>query len=121
LHEWIEETRLVDSDLHSQDFLVKFRFPWPVGHQWSRVRVWHQGKEGIRWRQIEGSLHANRGEISFGTRDGQAHVDYRAAIDVGLPDLFTQPYKKRFVAEFLGAVYDRAMKPGLRLATSTQP
>ncbi|MGD2073654.1 MAG: hypothetical protein PVI91_02140 [Gammaproteobacteria bacterium] len=121
LHDWIEETQRVGGDLHSQDYLVKFRFPWPVGRQWSRVRVWHEGKKGIHWRQVEGSLQANRGDISFSTRNGRAHIDYRAVIDVGLPDLLTQPYKKKFVTEFLGAVHDRALKPGLRLATTAQP
>jgi hypothetical protein len=120
LHDWIEGTQLVSSDVRSQEYLVEFRFPWPVGRQWSRVRVWRQGQDCIRWHQIEGSLQANRGEIVLGVSDAKAQIDYRAVMDVGLPDVLTRPYKKRFVAEFLGAVYERATAPRLQLATTAR-
>ncbi len=122
LHEWIVATQLVQDNAESQEVLVEFRFPWPVGREWSRVEVRHLGQHAIHWHQIEGSLKANRGEIRFTTLDGRAHIVYRAVIDVGLPDAWTRHYKQKFVAEFLGAVADRATASSttraLTLATS---
>jgi hypothetical protein len=108
LHDWIRATRRVGKTPHGEQFLIDFEFPWPVGKQWSRVEVRRHGDSAIEWHQVEGSLKANHGRIAFSTRSGAAHIDYRAAIDVGLPDAFTRPYKKRFVSEFLGAVYEQA-------------
>jgi hypothetical protein len=107
LHDWIRNTTLVSAGKDSQQFLVKFAFPWPVGRQWSRVEVRHEGNT-IFWRQVEGSLKANHGRISFGTVGGDVHIDYRAAIDIGLPELVTQSYKEKFIREFLTAACDRA-------------
>jgi hypothetical protein len=119
LHDWIRETTLVGADEGSQEFLVKFAFPWPVGRQWSRVEVHHSGNT-IFWRQLEGSLKANHGRISFTTEDSMVHIDYRAAIDIGLPELLTQSYKEKFVREFLTAAYEQARTadspPALALA-----
>jgi hypothetical protein len=108
LHDWIRAARPLARSAHAEEFLVEFRFPWPVGKQWSRVEVRRDGDSAIEWRQIEGSLKANHGRIAFTTRNGDAHIDYRAAIDVGLPDAFSRPYKKQFVTEFLDAVYQTA-------------
>jgi hypothetical protein len=107
LHDWIRETTLVNEGNDSQEFLVKFAFPWPVGSQWSRVEVRHSGNT-IFWRQVDGSLKANHGRISFTTVDSKVHIDYRAAIDIGLPELLTQYYKEKFIREFLIAAYHQA-------------
>ena len=111
LHDWIRATRRVGKTPYGEQFLIDFEFPWPVGKQWSRVEVRRHGDSAIEWHQVEGSLKANRGRIAFSTRNGAAHIDYRAVIDVGFPDAFTRPYKKRFVSEFLGAVYHEARTP----------
>lgn len=119
LHDWVRETTLVREDNDSQEFLVKFSFPWPVGSQWSRVEVRHGGNT-IFWRQVDGSLKANHGRISFTTVDSKVHLDYHAAIDVGLPELWTRSYKEKFIREFLTAAYHQAEKavstPALVLA-----
>jgi uncharacterized membrane protein len=107
LHHWIEETTLISADKSKQEFLVKFAFPWPVGQQWSRVEVRRTAK-AIFWKQLEGSLRANHGRISFTTADAKVFIDYRAAIDIGLPELWTQSYKEKFIREFLTAAYERA-------------
>jgi hypothetical protein len=121
LHDWIRETRLVSAGKHTQEFQVEFAFPWPVGHQWSRVEV-RRDHNAIFWRQVEGSLKANHGRISFTTAGNQVHLDYRAAIDIGLPELWTQSYKKKFVKEFLTAAYEQVQTAGpaatLALATA---
>lgn len=108
LHDWIRDTRLVRTTAHSEEFMVEFSFPWPVGKKWSRVEVRRQGDSAIEWRQIEGSLKANQGRITFSNHNGEAHIDYRAVIDIGLPDALTRPHKKKFVTEFLDAVYQQA-------------
>jgi uncharacterized membrane protein len=107
LHDWVRETTRVNEDHHTQVYLVKFSFPWPVGSQWSRVEVRHNGNT-IFWKQVDGSLEANHGRISFTTVDSKVHLDYRAAIDVGLPELWTRSYKEKFIREFLTAAYNQA-------------
>jgi uncharacterized membrane protein len=121
LHDWIRKTTLVDEGSERQEFLVEFEFPWPVGRQWSRVEVRHSGNM-IIWRQVEGSLEANHGRISFTTTDdSKVNIDYRAAIDIGLPELWTQSYKEKFIKEFLTAAYTQtettASPPALVLAS----
>ena len=117
LHDWIEDAELLEVDGQTEVYMVRFKFPWPVGRHWSRVRVWYEGENSVAWRQIEGSLGANHGQVTFSTRQRHAHVEYRAAIDVGLPEPLTRPYKKKFVEEFLSAVNDRAATLGLRVAS----
>ena len=107
LHDWIRQTTLVSTDEDTQEFLVEFAFPWPVGRQWSRVAVRHH-RDTIFWRQVEGSLKANHGRIGFTTANNKVHIDYRAAIDIGLPELWTQSYKEKFIREFLTAAYAQA-------------
>ena len=125
LHDWIRSTRLVRKTVQGEEFLVEFAFPWPVGKQWSRVEVRRHADNSIEWHQIDGSLKANRGRIAFSTRGGAAHIDYRAVIDVGFPDALTRPYKKRFVSEFVGAVYQearsRSSSTAIALASRAQP
>ncbi len=107
LHNWVRETTLVSEDHDSQEFLVKFSFPWPVGSQWSLVQVRHSGNT-IFWKQVDGSLKANHGRISFTTVNSKVHIDYHAAIDVGLPELWTRSYKEKFIREFLTAANNQA-------------
>jgi uncharacterized membrane protein len=122
LHNWIRETTLVSTGKENQEFLVKFAFPWPVGRQWSQVEVRHSGNT-IFWRQVDGSLKANHGRISFTTVDSEVHIDYRASIDIGLPELWTQPYKEKFIREFLAAAYEQTITadPPAALALSAEP
>jgi uncharacterized membrane protein len=107
LHDWIRKTTLVSCSEGVQEFLVQFSFPWPVGRQWSRVEV-HRNGGTISWKQLEGSLKANDGQISFEAAGDNVRVDYRAAIDVGLPDALTRSYKKQFITEFLTAASHQA-------------
>jgi len=106
LHEWIRETTLVSSSGEDQEFLVEFKFPWPVGRQWSRVAVNRSGKT-ISWKQVAGTLKANHGHIRFTSADNEVNIDYRAAIDIGLPELWTKSYKEKFIREFLTAAYEQ--------------
>ena len=107
LHDWIGEARFVGyTNDDTQEFLIEFEFPWPIGTRWSRVEVtWEHGSE-IYWRQIEGDLNANEGRISFSSKGDQAHIHYRAVISVGVPAMLARPYKKKFVCEFLNAIAD---------------
>jgi hypothetical protein len=107
LHDWIRKTTRVSDDHGSQVFQIDFDFPWPVGRQWSRVEVRHSGN-AIVWRQLEGSIDANHGRIEFTAQGDTVQIDYLAAIDIGLPEALTQPYKKLFVTEFLSAARKQA-------------
>lgn len=118
LHQWIENTTVVSKSGKRHEFNVEFKFPWPVGQRWSRVGVRFDGNT-IFWVQLEGNLEANSGSISFLSRDNKVLIDYRAAIDIGLPDLLTQSYKKKFVREFLQAACERVETVSSALASAT--
>lgn len=118
LHDWIRETVHLATNGDTREFLVQFRFPWPVGAQWSRVEVRRNHNE-IVWKQLDGSLVANHGSIRFESSGGNVSIDYRAAIDVDLPELWTRAFKKKFITEFLGAAYARSVK--LNRTTATLP
>lgn len=108
LHEWIGDARFVGNTKDdSQEFLIEFEFPWPVGARWSRVEVTREHGSEISWRQIDGDLNANEGRISFSSVGDQAQIHYRAIIGVGVPAMFARPYKKKFVREFLNAIKER--------------
>ena len=108
LHSWIRESKIESNTMNGgQKFLIEFKFPWPVGKRWSRVEVMRVGDSIISWRQLEGSLKKNQGRIEITEHQQQAHIDYRAIIDVGYPNAFTRGYKKKFVSEFLEAIYDQ--------------
>ncbi len=107
LHQWIRATKPVSTESSSHQYLVQFTFPWPVGRQWSRVEVRQVGQT-IFWRQVEGTLKANHGSITFTSENGAVHVDYRAAMDIGLPESLTRSYKAKFVSEFLTAARKKA-------------
>ena len=126
LHAWIHDTTQVPAaGADRQEFLIEFKFPWPVGRRWSRIAVRRQGRTRIAWHQIDGSLELNRGHIAFDARAGHVHIDYQASIGVGVPDAWTRHYKRRFVSEFLNAVYQQAVAAdrtsGLTVASSRQP
>ena len=57
---------------------------------------------------MEGTLKANHGRISFTASGSDVHIDYRAAIDIGLPESWTKSYKERFIKEFLTAACAQA-------------
>lgn len=120
LHHWIRKTTRVSETADSEEFLVEFAFPWPVGRQWSRVAVRHNGN-AILWEQVDGSLKANHGRIDFTPAGTNVRIDYLAAIDIGLPERLTQSYKAMFVREFLTAAYEQARvissSPTLALAS----
>jgi len=125
LHPWICDTHLLrQSGERLQEFLIEFEFPWPVGRRWSRIEVQRESPVRISWRQLEGSLQVNQGQLSFNSRGGEVHIDYQATINVGLPDAWTRYYRQKFVSEFLGAVYDqvttRPSAKGLTLANSSR-
>ncbi len=108
LHSWIRDTKFENETSDGgQQFLIEFRFPWPVGKRWSRVEVKREGDSVISWVQLEGTLNMNQGRIVITEHEQQAHIDYRAVIDVGYPNVVTRSYKKQFVMEFLGAIYDQ--------------
>jgi len=118
LHHWIQNTKAANEDNSSyREFLIEFDFPWPVGKQWSRVQI-QQGDSVISWHQADGSLNINKGSIKISEYEGQAHVDYRAILDVGYPDVFTRGYKEQFVTEFLIAIFNR-LDSEQQLAAST--
>lgn len=107
LHQWIDATEEVRNDVGVREFVVNFDFPWPVGRQWSRVEVRRVG-DAIVWKQVDGTLKANHGCIRFALEAGAVAIDYRAAIDIGLPERLTRSYKVKFVTEFLTAVREKA-------------
>ena len=108
LHKWIREARFVGyTDDDTQEFLIEFKFPWPIGTRWSRVEVTREHGSEISWRQIEGDLDANEGRVSFSSKGDQAHIHYRAIINVGVPAMLARPYKKKFVCEFLNAIQEQ--------------
>jgi hypothetical protein len=124
LHSWITETELVyQSDSDRQEFHVEFRFPWPVGRKWSRIRVQREADRRISWYQLDGSLGRNEGHLALELREQHAQINYQAVIDVGLPDAWTRTFKQKFVREFLMAVYDHAAlageQTGLQLASTS--
>ena len=113
LHGWIQDTRIEgDAGNGRQEFVIKFKFPWPVGERWSRVEVRREGDSSIAWNQLEGTLKMNQGRIVITEHAQQAHIDYLAIIDVGFPNAVTRSYKKKFVSEFLSAVHYRTNNSG---------
>ena len=115
LHSWIKDTKPESNLINGvRQFLVEFRFPWPVGKQWSRVEVKKEADSTISWHQLEGTLKMNRGSIVITERNQQTLLDYRAIIDVGYPNTFTRGYKKKFVLEFLRAIDKETVKIGAK-------
>lgn len=122
LHPWIRNTTLLRHvSAGKLEYLVEFDFPWPVGRRWSRVEVHQESPTKMSWHQLEGNLKMNQGEISIVTCGDRVNIEYRAILDIGLPDALTRRYKKKFISEFLNAAYDQAeaSQPvtGLTLAT----
>ena len=110
LHPWITSAALISENAsQTDDFLIEFRFPWPVGYRWSHIRVQQDGGRGISWQQIKGDLQANEGWLRFTAHHDQGMtVEYGATIDLGLPDIVLRSFKKKFVAEFINAAYVQA-------------
>ena len=113
LHPWIQATKRVRHSAHNgQEFLIEFSFPWPVGRRRSRIAVDRESDTTLSWHQVEGNLQINEGFLFLLSRGKQTYIEYQATIDVGLPDALTRHYRKRFVTEFLDAVYDQALATG---------
>jgi len=122
LHPWITEATVVAHPINGRaEFIIRFKFPWPIGKRWSHIEV-SRDNNAIIWRQIEGTMKANRGQLVFVSNGQSTRIDYSATIGVGFPDAWTRGFKKQFVTEFIDAAYARATKTnttGLRLATSS--
>lgn len=109
LHAWIKNTTLLRHLSKGKlEYRVEFDFPWPVGRRWSHIEVHQESPTRISWHQVEGNLKMNQGEISIITCGERVDIEYRAILDIGLPDAWTRTYKKEFVSDFLNAVYDQA-------------
>ncbi len=124
LHSWIEAVvPVAQQESGVQELEVRFKFPWPLGRQWSRVEVKWQGDAIVEWHQTAGSIRDNSGRMTLVAHAGTLQVDYNAVMDVGLPDALTRSYKKKFVTEFLSAAYVRAteMTRRGRLLLAAQP
>lgn len=67
----------------------------------------------------EGTLKANHGRISFTSAASEVHIDYFAAIDVGLPESWSHSYKKKLIREFLTAALRTDL--GSRIAGGVRP
>ena len=105
LHDWIDKVTPLDAaDNSRQEFMVEFRLPWPIGREWSRIEVEVRSGEGISWRQIEGSLAANEGEMMLNYNGEQSRIDYRASISLKSSSSMVRYYIKRFVNDFLVAI-----------------
>lgn len=123
LHPWITEVTLVKPKAGEKpEFLIRFKFPWPVGERWSHIEVNTDYRNSIIWRQVEGTMNANEGQLKFVT-DGQGiRAEYSAVINVGLPNALTRSLRKQFVKEFIGAAQTQATETdttSLRFADSS--
>ncbi len=123
LHPWITEATLTRPAVGGKsEFLIRFKFPWPVGQRWSRIEVSTDYRNSITWHQVEGTMNANTGQLKFVASGQSIRIDYSAVIHVGLPNALTRGFKKRFVREFIDAAHTRATEAdttGLRFADSS--
>ena len=119
LHPWITGASLVkSSNQDPAEFLIEFKFPWPIGRRWSHIEVQQDGGSAIVWQH--GS--SNQGKLQFAALGRGLVVEYSAVISFGLPDILLRRFKKQFVIEFINAAYAQAAvenPTGLTLATST--
>ena len=123
LHPWITGATLTSPTAGgNSEFLIQFKFPWPIGQRWSRVEVSTDYQNSINWHQVEGTMKANAGQLKFVASGQGIRVDYSAVINAGLPNALTRGFKKRFVREFIDAAHTRATEldtNGLRFADSS--
>ena len=123
LHPWITEATLTSPTAGGKsEFLIRFKFPWPIGQRWSSVEVSTDYQNSINWHQVEGTMKANAGQLKFVASGQGIRVDYSAVINAGLPNALTRGFKKRFVREFIDAAHTRATEldtNGLRFADSS--
>ena len=80
------------------------------------IRLYLYPVINCRGKGVGDKLKMNRGRIVITECNQQAHLDYRANIDVGYPNTVTRHYKKKFVLEFLNAIYEEIQTPGDRAA-----
>jgi hypothetical protein len=110
-HPWILESRVEETDeegLQVVYFLLDL--PWPVGRQWSRLRVGRFGDSMVGWEQIDGSFRKNRGSVTLRPEQGAGHMSYWAELDLGMPAALARPFQERFARQFLEAVYEAARR-----------
>ena len=123
LHPWITGATLTSPAAgRKSEFLIRFKFPWPVGQRWSRIQVSTDYRNSIIWHQVEGTMDANAGQLKFIANGESMRVDYSAIVDIGLPNALTRGFKKRFVREFIDAAHTRATQTdttGFRIADSS--
>jgi hypothetical protein len=110
LHPWIISSTLVESgNQDGTEFLIEFKFPWPVRHRWSRIAVHREGENAIGWHQIAGNMQYNEGQLRFSSSGNQSiDVSMSAIIGIGLPEILTREFKKQFVKDFIKTAYDQA-------------
>ena len=123
LHPWIAEATSVSPAVDGRsEILIRFKFPWPAGQRWSRIEVNTDHQDVITWRQVEGTMNANRGQLKLVASGQRIRVDYSAVINAGFPDAWTRGFKKQFVTEFIDAAHVRAADTDtgrLRIADSS--
>ena len=110
LHPWIvSSTRVESGNQDGTEFLIEFKFPWPVRHRWSRIVVHQEGEDAISWHQIAGNMQSNEGHLRFSSsRNQQIDVSMSAILGIGLPEILVREFKKQFVTEFINTAYDKA-------------
>jgi len=111
LHPWIVSSTPVESiSGEGAEFLLEFKFPWPVRHRWSRIVVQQDGDNAIRWHQVEGNMQHNEGRLEFASSRNQSmEISMSAIFGIGLPEVLCRSLKKQFVKEFITAAYDQAI------------
>ncbi|OIP61815.1 MAG: hypothetical protein COW73_08660 [Nitrospirae bacterium CG18_big_fil_WC_8_21_14_2_50_70_55] len=116
LHPWITESYplSVDPVNGTQDVFVTLNLPWPAGQQWARLEVERFGGHTLAWRQVEGSFAKLNGTLIVQGQGDHVRLSYWAVIDVGLPNVATQPVIEHFAREFLRAAYNQAAQPGMQ-------
>lgn len=111
LHPWIVSSTPVGSGgQDGMEFLIEFKFPWPVRHRWSHIVVQRDGDNAISWHQIEGNMQHNEGHLRFSSSRNQSiEVSMSAIIGIGLPEILCREFKKQFVKEFIKTAHDQAV------------
>jgi hypothetical protein len=110
LHPWIVSSTLVGpGNQDVTEFLIEFKFPWPVSHRWSHIVVHREGENAVSWHQIAGNMQQNEGQLRFRSSSNQSiDVSMSAIIGIGLPEILTREFKKQFVKDFITTAYDQA-------------
>ncbi|MBU6429287.1 MAG: hypothetical protein KGR26_09775 [Cyanobacteria bacterium REEB65] len=93
----------VDSAGRPARFFVEIDLGWPVGVRWMRGWTRWEG-DCVEFHRLTGSIQAFDGTLAVAARgDSQSHVEYRAIVDPGSPNLPT----------WLGSLAEQAIMPGV--------